>query len=269
MKLAFKKIGQGYPLLILHGLYGSSDNWHSIGTELAKKFEVYLIDMRNHGRSPHSNEHNYLALQNDVLEFYTSNNIKKAIIIGHSMGGKTAMQFALLHPDLVEKLIIVDIAPKSYTSLLNFQSQALIHLNIMQAFLSVDISKMKSREDLEAEFANYVTDKQTRLFLLKNAVRTDDGFKWKLNIEGLSNALPRILESIELKKTDFSNDINIPTLFIKGEKSDYIIDSDIQEIKRIFPKADLVTIFDAGHWVHAEQPELFLKTIGYFLDENM
>ena len=139
MKLAYKKFGKGQPLLILHGLYGSSDNWYSIGKELAQKFEVFLIDMRNHGHSPHSKEHNYNAMQEDLLEMYATLGISKAILLGHSMGGKAAMLFSILHPAMVEKLIVVDICPKPYTSLQNYQSHALEHLNIMQAFLSVDI----------------------------------------------------------------------------------------------------------------------------------
>ena len=267
MKLAFKKLGQGKPLIILHGLYGSSDNWYSIGKALSTNFEVYLVDQRNHGHSPHSESHTYNDLQEDVFEFFNAHNISKAILIGHSMGGKTAMLFSIFHPERIEKLVIVDIAPKAYTSLQNYQSHAIEHLNIMQAFLSTEISQMQSREQIDEEFAKFIIDKNIRQFLLKNVSRSNDGFKWKLNVQALSKALPNILEGLDIKaiqhkktKPDF------PVLFIKGEKSDYIVDDDLFPIKQIFPKAELVTIFDAGHWVHSEQPELFLKTLKYFLE---
>ena len=183
------------------------------------------------------------------------------------MGGKTAMLFSLLHPEKVDKLIVVDIAPKSYTSLLGYEPHALEHLNIMQAFLSVDIDKMQSRDQVDEEFSKFVKDKNTRQFLLKNVSRTNNGFKWILNVDALSKALPNILEGIDGKSIQQIKAKPVfPVLFIKGEKSDYILDDDLFPIKQIFPKAELVTIFDAGHWLHAEQPELFLKTLKYFLD---
>jgi esterase len=268
MQLAYKRLGQGQPLLILHGLYGSSDNWYSIGKELSLQFDVILVDLRNHGRSPHSDVHTYSSMQADILDMYETLGISKAIIMGHSMGGKTAMLFSLLHPEKVDKLIIVDIGPKPYTSLQNYQSNALEHLNIMQAFLSVDISNMTKREEIDAEFAKYIPNSGTRQFLLKNASRTAEGFRWILNVEVLSKSLPNILESIKVKNLIDASERSFPTLFIKGEKSDYILDTDLHGMKQLFPKAELVTIFDAGHWVHAEQPQLFLKTINYFLDQN-
>ena len=268
MQLAYKKLGQGSPLLILHGLYGSSDNWYSIGKEIAKQHEVFLLDMRNHGKSAHSKDHDYSYMQADILEFLHTHQIKKASIIGHSMGGKTAMLFALLHPEFINKLIIVDIAPKSYTSLQNYQLHALEHLNIMQAFLSVDISTLKSRNEIDSEFAKYVPDSSTRMFLLKNVARTNEGFSWILNVAILSKSLPNILEGINTKAGITKGNECFPTLFIKGEKSDYILDSDLHSIKQLFPKAELTTIFDAGHWVHSEQPILFLKAVNYFLDRE-
>ena len=267
MNLAYKKLGQGRPLIILHGLYGSLDNWYSIGKALSTNFEVYLVDQRNHGHSPHSESHTYKNLQEDLFEFFNSHNISKAILVGHSMGGKTAMLFAILHPELIEKLIIVDIAPKAYTSLQNYQSHAIVHLNIMQAFLSTEISQMQSREQIDNEFSKYIKEKNIRQFLLKNVSRSNDGFKWKLNVQALSNALPNILEGLDIKEIQKSKyKPDFPVLFIKGEKSDYIIDDDLFLIKQIFPKSEMVTIFDAGHWVHSEQPELFLKTLKYFLE---
>lgn len=267
MQLVFKKLGSGFPLIILHGLYGSSDNWHSVGKELSRHFEVYLVDQRNHGNSDHEKEHSYRAMQADLEEFYVTHNLKKAIIIGHSMGGKTAMLFSLLHPDRIEKLVIVDIAPVSYKSLDKPQKHVLEHLNIMQAFLSIDIAKAQSRTEVEKEFELFVPDKNTRHFLLKNLKRNAAGkFQWAVNIEALNNSLPEMMNASDFDKITIEKEkMNFPVLFVRGEKSEYIMEEYISRIKELFPKADVVTIFDAGHWVHAEQPQLFLKTLSYFL----
>ncbi len=267
MKLAYKKLGSGFPLIILHGLYGSSDNWLSIGKELSQHFEVFLLDMRNHGNSGHDKEHSYLAMQMDLDEFFATHNIKKALIIGHSMGGKTAMLFSLLHPEKVEKLVVVDIAPVSYNNLLKPQKNVLEHLNIMQAFLSVDISKTQNRAEIEKEFEIFVPDKNTRHFLLKSLKRDALGkFYWTLNIEALNLSLPEMMKATDFDKIKIEKEtINFPVLFVRGERSEYIKEEYMGRIKELFPKADVVTIFDAGHWVHAEQPKLFLKTLFYFL----
>ena len=266
MQWHYKKIGQGMPLVILHGLYGNSDNWHTIGKILAEKYEVYLPDLRNHGKSPHSNEHNYEILQQDLFEFLTKLNIKKAIIVGHSMGGKTAMLFALMHPEFVEKLVIVDIAPKSYKSLLDFNPQIIEHLNIINAYLSVNIGQMKSRTELDHAFAVYIKSNHLRHFLLKNASRDSTGkFLWLINIEALKRALPEVMDWPKIDKLPILEN-RIPTLFIRGEKSNHVNDSDLKEIKQLFPLAEVTTIFDAGHWVHAEQQALFLNALNVFLE---
>jgi len=268
MQLAFKKIGKGQPLLILHGLYGNSDNWITVGRKLAENFEVYLIDQRNHGKSPHSNEQSYQAMQNDLLEFFEENKINKAIILGHSMGGKTAMLFALLHPEKIDKLIIADISPKAYISLNDYQKHATDHLNIMQAFLSIDLAKLNSRIAVEREFSNYVNDINTRRFLLKNLERRKDGtFHWLLNVDAINRSMPNMLDDKDFKNVKFDKELtSFPALFLKGEKSDYILDKDIYLIKSFFPNALITTIFDAGHWLHSEQPELVLSSIKYFLE---
>jgi len=267
MKLAFRKLGNGTPLLILHGLYGNSDNWYTIGKRLAENFEVYLIDQRNHGKSDHCKEHSYQSMQLDLLEFFDYHKISEAILLGHSMGGKTAMLFALLHPEKISKLIVVDIAPKAYKSLNDYQKHATDHLNIMQAFLSIDLSIAESRKEVDDEFSKFVSDLQTRRFLLKNLEHKKDGsFHWKINIGSLNNALPNMLDDSDFKKVKFDKELtSFPVLFIKGERSDYILEKDIYLIKQYFPRAEITTIFDAGHWLHSEQPELFLKSINYFL----
>ena len=268
MQLAYKKLGKGYPMIILHGLYGNSDNWYSIGKKLADYFEIYLIDLRNHGKSPHSNEHSYQAMQKDLVEFFEDHKINKAIILGHSMGGKTSMLFALLHPEKIFKLIIADIAPKAYISLNDYQKHATDHLNIMQAFLSIKLDKHESRVSVENEFSEFVNDLSTRRFLLKNLERRQDGsFYWLINIESLNRALPNMLDDSDFKNIKFDRGLtDFPVLFLKGERSDYILDKDIYLIKNYFPNALITTIFDAGHWLHSEQPGLFLKSIKYFLE---
>jgi len=269
MRLAFKKLGSGSPIIILHGLYGSSDNWFNIGKILSQKHEVYLIDQRNHGRSPHSNDHTYQGMVGDLLEFHEKHKLNKTILIGHSMGGKTAMLFALYYPQKIKSLIIVDISPKSYTGLTEYQSHSIEHLNIMKGFISVDLSQMKDRNEIDMAFSKFVPDNKTRYFLLKNIRRNADGnFSWIINIEALKKSLPLILNGIDFKKLNIDKElISYPVLFVRGEKSNYILDEDISLIHQIFPKAELVTIFNAGHWLHAEQPELFLNSIRYFLEQ--
>jgi len=267
MQLAFKKIGNGSPLIILHGLYGSGDNWYSVGKELSKQFEVYLIDQRNHGKSPHDDENSYQSMQQDLFDFYKLNNIEKAVLMGHSMGGKTAMLFALLHPELIEKLIIVDVAPKAYKSLQQYQSLAIEHLNILKAFKIVDLSAFQSRQQIEKEFSRFVSDPVTCKFLLKNLNRADDNsFQWNLNFEALSKFLPQLLDNTEIEKIKFDRSIiHFQSLFVRGENSNYILDEDKIQIRKLFPNAEFVTIFNAGHMLHIEQPQPFIESVKYFL----
>ncbi len=266
MKLFYRKFGEGTPLIILHGLYGSSDNWVTIGRALSEKYEVWLVDQRNHGKSPHSEEHTYQAMQNDLLEFMDEHNIEQAILIGHSMGGKTAMKFAMEQADRLISLIIVDIAPKSYAFSINIKSDTLNHKNIMESMLSLDFSGIENRNQLENLMAKKIRIGRIRQFILKNVKRKDDKtFGWVLNIDALYSNLDNILDG-------FSSDANIgyeitgfPVLFIKGEQSDYINADDKDKIFSIFPYAELTSIENAGHWLHAEEPEQLLKVIDEFL----
>jgi pimeloyl-ACP methyl ester carboxylesterase len=267
MDLFYRKMGQGPPMIILHGLYGSSDNWFSIGKAFSDKFEVYLIDQRNHGSSPHTREHNYIALRNDLHEFMEAHNLEKAVILGHSMGGKAAMFFAVAWPEMVQSLIVVDISPRSYKSLLQPVSQSLDHMNIINSMMSVDFSEVKDREDIDRILAETLSSEKLRQFLLKNVKRNKEGgYEWKLNIKTLHNQLPQILDGLDHKPFMNGNGITgFPVLFIKAEKSGYIKEDDIAIIKTIFPMAEMVTIPGADHWVHVEKPELLIKTISYFV----
>lgn len=266
MQLSFKKFGNGPFLVILHGLYGNSDNWASIGKALSKKYAVFIPDLRNHGKSPHSKEHTYQLLAQDLLDFFNSQGIDKAEIIGHSMGGKLAMLFSLLNPNRVNNLVVVDIAPKKYTSLHSIQSLVIEHLNIMNAYLSVDLNEKTRRDEVDKEFAYYVKDTKVRNFLMKNLIREGHTFKWTINVKALSNNLPEIMDGPDFTKIEFNeSSITFPVLFIKGEKSDYLKSTDLELIKTFFLNIEMVSISDAGHWIHAEQPEQFLKTISHFL----
>ena len=267
MNLFYRKYGEGPPFIILHGLFGSSDNWMSIGKILSERFMVFLIDIRNHGNSPHSEEFNYTLLKNDILDFMLAQNIDKAIIMGHSMGGKAAMFFAADYPEKVQSLIIVDISPGSYLSIDKPSPQSLDHMNILTAMLGVNLPKVKNREEVDKLLAPAIKSERIRRFLLKNIKRDHDNkFSWKLNVQALHDNLPKIMEGLDTNKFIKGNGVTgFPILFVKGEQSDYINNENLPLIKIIFPTANIVTIPGAGHWVHAEQPELFIKTINDFL----
>ncbi|MBS9768763.1 MAG: alpha/beta fold hydrolase [Flavobacteriaceae bacterium] len=259
MKLYATIIGEGKPIVILHGLYGSSDNWFTIGKALAEKgFAVHLIDQRNHGRSPHSDEHNYTALVADLKEYLTDHNLTEIALLGHSMGGKTAMLFTLTYPEIVKKLIVVDIAPKFYPK--NYDN----HLYILDTMLKVNLAKASTRKDIAKMLTPYIKKKSVVQLIMKNLSRDKvNNFEWKINIKALAQNLDDITGG-----TDGWDNKNctVPALFLRGENSDYLSLEDDFLIKKSFKNMELTTIPNAGHWVHAEQPELVLKTILYFVE---
>jgi len=258
MELAFNKSGTGEPMLILHGLYGSSDNWFTIGKKLSAHYEVYLIDQRNHGRSPHNADNSYNAMREDLHEFFRAHDIKKAVILGHSMGGKTAMSFSMKYQEMVSRLIIVDISPVDYNTSGN--REITLHRTIISAMQQLDPQLVNSREEADMILSGAIPWKHIRQFLLKNLKRSHTGkFMWALNIEAISANIETIASGIIPEGSEMTMDI--PALFIKGEKSDYIGEEDEYAIKKLFPMARIATIPGAGHWVHAEQPSLFLKEI--------
>ena len=262
MELFFRKYGENKPpLIIVHGLYGASDNWVTHGKILSEYFEVYILDQRNHGNSPHSTEHNYNVMSNDIFEFMKSQNIEKAVLLGHSMGGKTVMTFAGKYPEMVTALIVVDISPTKYSINSFSDTKVEKHKKIIEALNDNTILQAKTRTDADKICAKYIDEPLTRAFILKNLKRIDNNFKWKLNIKIITQNIENILSDIVLEK-DISG---FPTLFIKAENSDYITDKDINIINTIFPTADIEIIKNAGHWVHAEQPKEFLETIINFV----
>jgi pimeloyl-ACP methyl ester carboxylesterase len=267
MELFYRKYGQGPPMIILHGLYGMSDNWVSIARIFSKKFEVFTIDQRNHGNSPHSPVHNYVEMAADLLGFMDSHQIEKPILLGHSMGGKSAMKFSSLYPERVSHLIVVDIAPKSYKEIAHRRNDELSHHQILGAMCAVDPKKVSSREEIEEQLVKTIGSERIRQFLMKNVRREKNGeFSWQLNLVALWNHLDLIMDGVNYDELLPSAPLSgFPVLFIKGQKSPYITDEDEEKIKWIFPYTDFYPIPDAGHWVHAEQTEVFIKAIKEFL----
>lgn len=252
MQLNYLSYGSGDPLIILHGLFGSLDNWHTLSKQFAERYHVFSLDQRNHGRSPHSDEFNYSILVEDLRDFMEQQNIKTANILGHSMGGKAAMQFALSYPDRVSKLIIADIAPKSYPPALQ---------ELFETLLSIDLGEFSERKDIDKALADKVKDFSVRQFILKNIYLNDEEkFCWKMNLPILHRNYLEMSGSINL-----SNSFSKATLFIRGEKSSYIEDSDRELIKSYFPSAQIVTMAKVGHWVHAENPKEFFQIVMEFL----
>jgi len=268
MELFYRKYGEaGPPMVIVHGLYGSGDNWVSIARELSDHFEVFVVDQRNHGQSPHSEVHNYPALRDDLKQFLDDHGIEKAVLIGHSMGGKTIMAFAMSWPERVQSLISVDIAPRPYHDLALNSHQAANHAQMIDAMLALDLTGMESREEVDQALSTEIGSDRVRSFLLKNVQRNDEGqFYWRINLRALRDNLDKIMDGLDTEKVIKMGGITgFPALFVSGERSDYIRAEDHQLIRSIFPVADVVTIPNAGHWVHAEQPTLLIKTIKYFL----
>lgn len=252
MQLFFKEHGQGRAIVLLHGLFGSSDNWHYVAMQLSEQFRVFSLDQRNHGQSPHSDEMNYSLMAADVVEFLNSKNIEIATIIGHSLGGKTAMQFALQFPARTEKLIIEDMAPRAYAS---------VYENFMAAMLALDLDKFQTRQQVEEALAPEIPDLTLRRFLLKNLGRNSDGkFFWRIFLDGIRKNAAALRAPISS-----SQPFAKPALFIRGEKSDYVRTEDETGIRQLFPSVKIETINGAGHWIHSEKPEEFMRAVREFL----
>jgi len=263
MELFFRKEGTGSPMVIVHGLYGSSDNWINIGKRLAEKHTVYMIDQRNHGRSPFANSHTFDDMRNDLAEFFEKHNIEKATLLGHSMGGKTAMWFAADYPEKIEKLVIADIAPKDYL-LLKEDSQFYLHQNILLAMQEIDFSKIKSRNEVGDFLAQKIDDERIRQLLLKNVAKdkTRHQYKWRINAKVLYDYLDEIVSGVNRNWLDDRIPMmSYPVIFIRGMKSKYILPEDEILIKEIYPDATIIDIPEAGHWLHAEQPKLFMRAV--------
>lgn len=265
MRLFYRESGKGETLVILHGLYGSSDNWVSIARALEPYFRVINVDQRNHGQSEHSHEHSYNDLTNDLLELFNELKLENTILLGHSMGGKVAMQFTLEHPERVSSLIIVDIAPWSHLGN-NLQSDQIVseHRRIIDGLMSIPTERLTSRIQADEFLSKQVKSERIRQFLLKNLKRESNGsFAWRLNLPAIASNLNNLMEGIDPRTPNRS--CKTRTLFIKGELSNYIPIDKEADIKKVFTESEIITIKDSGHWVHAERPKEFLNAVLAFL----
>lgn len=261
IELNYQILGKGPNLFILHGLYGSSDNWLTYAKKLSQYYQVILPDLRNHGNSPHSASMTISHLSDDLYHLINKMNIEKSILLGHSLGGKVAMDCTLKYPERISSLIVIDIAPKSYIQLDHYSKQVIEHLNIIDTLMSANLETIESRSQLDDQISLRIPDSRVRQFLMKNIVRNGLGkFEWKINLDAIRNNLPDLMGWVES-----SNSCNVQSMFIRGEQSEYIQDSDFELIKKKFPLADIVTIFEAGHWVHVDQAKQFEQTLNHFL----
>lgn len=246
-------IGTGKPFVILHGFLGMADNWKTLGTRWSENgYEVHMLDQRNHGRSLHSDAFSYKIMAQDLKDYCDAHHLNNIILLGHSMGGKVAMEFASTFSKFIDKLIIADIAPKAY---------APHHSDIINALKSVEFSTIKNRNDVDTILSERIPDLGTRMFLMKSLYRKEKNtFAWRFNLEVLA-----LCQEMIGNHDDFENTIEVPTLFVRGGNSGYILDSDQVVIDYAFAKASIATIPNAGHWLHAEQPDLFYNKVKAFL----
>ncbi len=244
--------GTGTPLLILHGYFGMSDNWKTLGNQFSNDFEVHLIDQRNHGRSFHADEFNYEVLVQDLYSYINHYQLESVYLMGHSMGGKTAMLFAVTYPELVDKLIVVDISPRQYQP---------HHNAILAGLNSIDFSIDNTRTLVDKKLSKLIPEFGVRQFLLKNVYWKEKGqLAYRFNLQSLTENNSEVGEALP-PFTVFENE----TLFLKGDKSNYITQNEVSIIDAHFPKATIVEIKNAGHWLHAEKPTQFYKEVCEFL----
>lgn len=254
MELHYKEFGSGPPLIILHGLFGMSDNFVSIAGELSRDYHVFVVDQRNHGRSGHSPVFNFEAMSDDLLEFMDKHKIDTAHLLGHSMGGKTVMQFAFDYPGRVDGLIVADISPAAR----NNRDQ---HQSLIDIMLGLDLSRFSSRVEVARAIEDKIPSFRVRQFLLKNLFWEDKtSLGWRMNLEVLNEKLEEVFRQINASGT-----YDKPSLFLKGELSDYIRSEDEKLIRELFPKATFKTIPGGTHWLHADNPDDFIATVRNFL----
>lgn len=251
--LNFSHQGQGEPLIIIHGLFGSSRNWKSLAKRFAEHYQVILIDLRNHGHSPFDSNMNYQLMVNDVFLVMQQLGIDSAHVLGHSMGGKVAMKLAQLHPGSVRSLVIADIAPLAYQH---------DYADILNAVIKLDLAQISSRHAADKALAKGIPDQRIRLFLLQNIVISAGKASWNINWQALNNNMSIITGYENIEHWQISS----PSLFLRGEESTYINQQAVELIKRHFNKVEFVTLENAGHWLHAEQPEAFYQAVFNFLN---
>jgi len=254
VKLFYRKYGSGPPLIILHALYGSSDNWVQIAKSVSDHFTCYLPDLRNHGRSPHSSEHNYMVMSDDLGELASELNLERFFLAGHSMGGKIAVHYSMRQPEKLGGLLVADISPfvtESHNRAAHKQ-----HSIILRTIIDTDLSRFSNRNEVESALSESIESEKVRGFIMKNLQRSADGtFAWRLNAGALLNNLSNIMEGIGRPDDDRYAVTGFPVLFLKGERSDYLPGSDLPDIQKIFPAAELISISNAGHWIQADRPD--------------
>jgi esterase len=255
MQLHFHVDGNGQPLIILHGLLGSLDNWRTVSQRLASLFTVFAVDLRNHGGSSHSDVMSYEIMSQDLSRFMLDQQLSSAFVLGHSLGGKVAMQFAIDYPDSVAKLIVVDVAPRAYEP---------AHRSMLNALLSLDLKSYKSFAEVEHALAVTIPNVETRQLALKNLTRESDRkFRWKIDLNSIARNYDTLTMAIS------SGTYDKPTLFIRGGDSNYILDNDLPRVRSMFPQAQIMTIAGAGHWVHVDAREEFLRAVIDFLGPHL
>lgn len=250
MQLHYQRVGEGYPLILLHGLFGSGDNWGVIAKHFCQQYQVISVDLRNHGRSPHHASQTYEDMAVDLIELCDSLNLDKIYLLGHSLGGKVAMQFASQFPNRIDKLIVVDMAMRAYPD---------THTHLIDAMLSVDISSMQTRSAVDLALSSSIEDKMVRQFLLMNLVKSGERLAWRLNLTALKNNYATLQQAVRT-----SAKYDKPSLFVRGQWSDYVSDDDVEQIKTRFTKAQFASL-PTAHWVHAEQPQAFIEVVAQFL----
>lgn len=246
--------GEGRPVVILHGLFGSSRNWHGITRTLGKEHHIITPDLRNHGQSPHIDSMLYLEMASDVTKMIKERNLTDVILIGHSMGGKVAMTSVLSEPELFSALVVVDIAPVDYSH--DFHT-------MVDAMMAIELDRLKNRNEAEAQLVEAIPESGVRQFILTNLTRSGDQFQWRNNLHGIKNNLDEII-SFPSELSDRSS--RIPALFIGGSNSDYVRSVHNPEIYRFFPAAEILMIEDAGHWLHSEKPNDFIQHVREFIN---
>jgi esterase len=252
MRLHYKVQGQEFPLIILHGLFGSLDNWRTQSKQLGRFFTVYALDLRNHGSSPHSDIIDYPAMAEDLREFFEMHEIDSAFVLGHSMGGKVAMQFATSYPERVDKLVVVDIAPRGYP---------LEHEEIFKALLALNLRDFHTREEVDSALEKSIPDVRVRQFLLKNLLHDNRGLKWRIHLKALHKNYDALGKPIEPQRA-----FKGPACFIRGANSNYIQESDFAGIRDWFPRFEILTVPNSGHWVHVDAPPEFSRIVIDFLN---
>ncbi len=250
MQLHYQSVGTGQPLILLHGLFGSADNWGIVTKHFSQQYHVISVDLRNHGRSPHHDSQSYEDMANDLLTLCDTLNLDKIHLLGHSIGGKVAMQFATQYPGRIEKLIVVDMAMRTYQD---------THTDLMNAMMAVDLRNMQSRNDVDKALRDAIPNILVRQFLLMNLIKVDAQLQWRINLPALKANYPTLLSTV-CENVQYDQ----PCLFIRGERSDYINADDITQIQTHFTQAKFVNL-PTDHWVHAEQPDAFNALVEQFL----